>query len=477
MIENPEARLDAIIEGLPGIPEQARIQVLGTLQSFKWRQQARPEQVLPPGDWRTWYSMGGRGSGKSRAGAQGIAELESQNEPGIYAIIAPVFADAVKKCVEGPGSGLLEVLGERVSHWNRGSGELFLKSGSQFYCDGADDGADRIQGFNLRGVWADEVGLWAKNNWEKAWFFSILPAVRLPPGKIVATGTPKMGHPLVQVLMSDKLVPKSHMRTSDNLENLDKGTIDALYEQYGEGTHLRRQELDGEWIAALEGDLLKRSWWRYYSPDLLKEGRSGIAIGNGDIKFQMVVISVDTPLRDKDSSDNVAIQCWGVDRANRYLLNARAEKMSYDQCHNAIKYMSHWAKKHWPRARHYCLIENAGYGPGLITELTTEIGGVFKMTNNVEGTKGQRADEASAYLEAGNVFLPGKARADGSGPDESSSPALTISLVDEAAMFQLDGSHASHDDQVDAWSQCMNWLKRRSTRGGRAFSSFKTARR
>ena len=28
-------------------------------------------------------------------------------------------------------------------------------------------------------------------------------------------------------------------------------------------------------------------------------------------------------------------------------------------------------------------------------------------------------------------------------------------------MFQVDGSHGSHDDQVDAWSQCMNWLRSR----------------
>ena len=447
-------------------PLDARLKVLAETQRVVWEKLGRPEQRAPEGEWRTWYLMGGRGSGKTRAGAEWIAEQEALHDPGIYAIVAPVFADAVKKCVE---ETLVPILQGRVSHWNRSLGELYLKSGSQIYCDGADDGADRIQGFNLRGVWADEVGLWAQSKWEQAWFFAIKPAVRLDPGRIVATGTPKMGHPLVRVLVDDEKVPVSHMHTSDNVANLSRETIEDLYSHYPEGSLLRRQELEGEWIAALEGDLLKRSWWRYYDQrprtETLKSYVARLP------KFQWVLVSVDTPLKDKESSDFVAIQVWGVDRANRYLLDARTERMGYDQARRAIIDMSRWARQLW-RCQHRVLIENAGYGVELIVDLKRELGLVEKISPGAEGSKGMRALSAAGDLETGNVFLPGKMRSDLSGPDETSSPAITLSLVDEAALFQLDGSHGSHDDQVDAWSQAMNWLRSRKHKPARTYSPY-----
>ena len=99
---------------------------------------------------------------------------------------------------------LLQILGKRVNikGWNRSIGELFLKSGSRIYVDGADDGALRIQGKNLRAAWCDEIGLW--NKWDIAWNESLSFAVRLEPAQIVATGTPKMGHGLVGQLVDDE---------------------------------------------------------------------------------------------------------------------------------------------------------------------------------------------------------------------------------------------------------------------------------
>ena len=37
-----------------------------------WEHRARDEQKPPPGDWRTWLMLGGRGSGKTRAGAEWV---------------------------------------------------------------------------------------------------------------------------------------------------------------------------------------------------------------------------------------------------------------------------------------------------------------------------------------------------------------------------------------------------------------------
>ena len=155
----------------------------------------------------------------------------------------------------------------------------------------------RIQGKNLRGAWCDEIGLW--NKWDLAWNESLTFAVRLEPAQIVATGTPKMGHGLVRQLVDDYTVQKTRMRTVDNQHNLPAHVIKKLYEE-NKGTLRGRQELDGEWIAALEGDALKRAWWRYYSPMKRNEGLPAFIARMP--KFQYVIVSVDTPLKDKESS-------------------------------------------------------------------------------------------------------------------------------------------------------------------------------
>ena len=59
-----------------------------------------------------------------------------------------------------------------------------LESKTVVYIDGADDGGLRIQGKNLRGAWADEVGLWRR--WRIAWEESLRYAVRIGPARIIA---------------------------------------------------------------------------------------------------------------------------------------------------------------------------------------------------------------------------------------------------------------------------------------------------
>jgi phage terminase large subunit-like protein len=48
-----------------------------------WQLTARPEQLPPEGDWRTWLMMGGRGSGKTRAGAEWVHALATGDLPGL----------------------------------------------------------------------------------------------------------------------------------------------------------------------------------------------------------------------------------------------------------------------------------------------------------------------------------------------------------------------------------------------------------
>lgn len=236
---------------------------------------ARTEQLPPKGDWRTWYLRGGRGSGKTRTGGETLADWITpymfEDEPGDWAIVAPTFADARDTCMEGP-SGLIRALGGvrggLIGSWNRSYGELFLLNGSRVFCDGADDGALRIQGKNLRGCWADEIGLWRQ--WQTAWNESIAFAVRLDPSLIVATGTPKTGHPLVALLLKDPRVAKTHMRLSDNLANLHPAAVADLERRFA-GTRLGRQELEGEFLEDVPGALWTRGMFEEHRVDVAPE--------------------------------------------------------------------------------------------------------------------------------------------------------------------------------------------------------------
>lgn len=287
-----------------------------------WREKARPAQLPPIGPWRTWYVRGGRGSGKTWTGSNTLAEMAMET-PGEWGVVAPTFADMRDKCIEGP-SGLLKALhtnrnevergaSRTVKSWNRSQGELRLRNGSTIYGDGADDGAPTIQGFNLRGLWADEVGLWKK--WQMAWEESIRFAVRLAPSRIIATGTPKRGHPLVKSLMADPECVKTLLRTMDNAENLDPVALADLVRLYG-GTTLGRQELEGEVLDDVPGALWRRT--------LIEQGRVAVKPN-----FTRIVVAIDPSATSTESADECGIIAAGLDWAGHgYVLEDRTLRAS-----------------------------------------------------------------------------------------------------------------------------------------------------
>ena len=222
--------------------------------------------------------------------------------------------------------------------------------------------------------------------------------------------------------------------------------------------------------SAREGEILKRHWWRFYDPRLFTDGRMARRRPN----FAIIVQSIDTPLKDKAVNDQVAIQAWGISGGDRYLLDLRSGHMNYGQAKRAVLEQAAYVRREHRRAAHHVLIENAGYGVEMIEDLKRELTGVKKLSRAHEGDKVLRAESASADLESGNCFLPGYRVGEDelSMPDEGRCSADIVAFIDECAMFP----NGRYDDQVDAWSQAMNWLRSRPQRRGRTWSSFKIKR-
>lgn len=226
-----------------------------------------------------------------------------------------------------------------------------------------------------------------------------------------------------------------------------------------------------------EGSILKRDQWRFYDPKLFNEDLPAKELAgyrNRRPKCTRVVMSIDAPLKDKETNDHVSIQSWGVRGADRFLLDIRTDNMAYPQAKRAIIEQARYVRKLYPRVAHTVLIENAGYGPELIADLKRDLTGVTKIPAGQDGDKTTRAEAASSDLESGNCWLPGI----GGGVDETTGPPTKVSaevqeFIEELARFP----NGSYDDRVDAWSQCMNWLRARLVKPGRTASPYSRRRR
>lgn len=173
---------------------------------------------------------------------------------------------------------------------------------------------------------------------------------------------------------------------------------------------------------AQEGNLIKRSWWKYYDslPDYLDE----------------IIQSWDCTFKDSDGSDYVVGEVWGRRLGEYYLIDLVKERMNLPATVKAIENMT----SKYPKAL-VKLVEDKANGPAVIQLLQTKIPGLIAV--NPEGGKIARVNAVSGAIESGNVYLPN--------PDIS--PWIN-DFVNECSAFPS----GEHDDQVDSMSQALNRL-------------------
>lgn len=298
-------------------PEEKK-KLLATLKFAQWRQAARTDQLPPRGPWVTLYLRGGRGSGKTWSGGHILLErVLADPEPGEWAVVAPTYEDAWATCCEGP-SGILAALGTNavqvkqhdsplVRYWNRTMGELRMRNGHLIRFASADDGALRIQGKNLKGVWADEIGLWDK--WQTAWDESIQYAVRMGDAIRIVTGTPKSSRKareLIKRLMLDPAVHVQVLRTVDNAANLSPAFMASVVAA-AKGTRLERQELEGELLEDVDGAL--------WTLEMIERGRV-----DEHPELSRIVVAVDPAVTGSETSDESGIVVVGEHQGHGYVL-------------------------------------------------------------------------------------------------------------------------------------------------------------
>jgi phage terminase large subunit-like protein len=221
---------------------------------FDWPLWRRRSQTPPAGDWVTWLLMGGRGSGKTRAGAEWVRQQAAAGI-GPIALVGETISEAVAVMVEGV-SGVFAVTppGERPKlsgaalHWPSGVTGMVL---------GASD-PERFRGPQFAAAWCDEVGKWP--NAEAAWDMLQFGLRLGERPRQVATTTPRPTK-LIKRLLAEPGTVVTRMTTRENERHLAGSFMSAVVARY-RGTVLGRQELEGELIEDLPGALWTRDMFR-----------------------------------------------------------------------------------------------------------------------------------------------------------------------------------------------------------------------
>mgnify|MGYP000456210148 CR=1 FL=1 len=146
---------------------------------WDWRAWARPSQLAPEGDWKTWVILAGRGAGKTRSGAEWVrGKVKSGCSP--IALIAPTAADARDTMVEGE-SGLLAVCWEKDKDakgrdlgrplYEPSKRRVTWANGAQAVLFSAEE-PERLRGPQHDAAWMDELAAWTRmqETWDMAAF-------------------------------------------------------------------------------------------------------------------------------------------------------------------------------------------------------------------------------------------------------------------------------------------------------------------
>ncbi len=209
---------------------------------------ARPSQLPPEGDWRTWLIMAGRGFGKTRTAAEWVRREVQAGRMKRVALVGSTASDVRDVMVQGE-SGLLEVCrraGFGVTY-NPSLRKLTFANGAVAFTYSADE-PGRLRGPQHDGAWSDEIATWRyADSFDQLQF-----GLRLGANpRQIATTTPRPIK-LVRELIANPSTAVTRGSTYDNRANQAPAFFEQIITKY-EGTTLGRQELMGELIEDVEG--------------------------------------------------------------------------------------------------------------------------------------------------------------------------------------------------------------------------------
>ncbi len=261
---------------------------------------ALPHQLPPDGAWKTWVIMGGRGAGKTRAGAEWVRAQVEGAEPldlGLARRIALVgeTVDQVREVMVFGDSGILACSPpDRRPEWQASRNQLVWPNGAVAQVFSAHQ-PDSLRGPQFDAAWVDELAKWKKGQetWDQLQF-----ALRLGdnPRQVVTT-TPQNVAVLKAILKNPSTV-KTHAPTEANRAYLAASFLEEVQARFA-GSSLGKQELEGLLLEEVEGAL-----WQQSRFDALRV--------NAVPHLSRIVVAVDPPVTGHKGSDECGIVVVGA---------------------------------------------------------------------------------------------------------------------------------------------------------------------
>jgi phage terminase large subunit-like protein len=261
---------------------------------------ALPHQSPPEGAWKTWVIMGGRGAGKTRAGAEWVRTEVEGSRPGDpgrssrVALIAETVDQAREVMIFGTSGILACSPPDRRPVWEAGRKRLVWPNGAVAQVYSAYD-PDSLRGPQFDAAWVDELAKWpkAEETWDMLQF-----ALRLGnhPRQVVTT-TPQ-NVPVLKRIMKNPSTVLTHAPTDANRAYLAASFLEEVQARYA-GTRLGQQELQGLVLDDLEGAL-----WSTVTLDRLRLDTAPV--------LGRVVVAVDPPVTGHKGSDECGIVVVGA---------------------------------------------------------------------------------------------------------------------------------------------------------------------
>lgn len=291
---------------LASLPDKERQQHLSQLTTeqqaalrFHWPFWARPNQLVPEGQWRTWLILAGRGWGKTRTGAETIRQWVMSGKYKRIALVGETTADVRSVMVDGE-SGLLNIgpKDERPEYFPS-LRQLKWPNGAIATTYNATE-PDQLRGPQHDAAWCDELAKWQylQETWDQLQF-----GLRLgdDPRTIITT-TPRP-LPILKKMINDPSVFTTRGSTMDNKDNMAAGFFATVQEKYG-NTRLGRQELEGEILDDVPGALWSRTQ--------IDENR----LREAPVDLEQVLVAVDPAATSGEDADESGIIVIGLARDN-----------------------------------------------------------------------------------------------------------------------------------------------------------------
>lgn len=331
--------------------------------------------------------LGGRGAGKTRAGAEWVKALALGTlEPVIrrcarIAIVAPTFDEARLVMIEGQ-SGLLAVHHEEERpRYEPSKPTITWKNGSVAQVFSAED-PDGLRGPQFDAAWCDEMAKWKKGG--EAWM-NLQMALRLGDrAQAVITTTPRPTK-LIRELMTDAATVVTRSRTMDNRSNLAAAFLADVLAKYG-NTNLGRQELDGEVIADDPDALWKRETLERCRVRKLPA-------------LTRIVVAVDPPASSGQRANACGIVCAGLGEDGRaYVLDDASCKRL-----RPLQWAARVAELFHQRGADRVVAE-VNQGGEMVREVLAQVDATLpvKAVHAAKGKKA-RAEPVAALYEQGRV--------------------------------------------------------------------------